>query len=395
MRRLSDASKRLKGQEMFQILAKAQELERSGKDILHFELGDPDFKTPEHIVNAACSSLRRGDTHYVNSMGLLELRTVVADKIEKHRGFRPDLDQLLVTAGANTQIYYALQCAVNPGEEVIVPDPSFVSYFSILDLLDIKIKRVPLYEKNEFRLNPDDVEKAINENTRMIIINSPSNPTGALMTNEEMKRIYEIAEEKDVYVMCDEIYARMNYRDKEEKFFSPTECDQGKERTILVHAFSKSYAMTGWRLGVCMGPSDLIAKMGLCLETISSCVTPFIQKAGIEALKGNQEEIFNMREEYKRRRDVIVKGLNSLPGVSCLIPKGAFYVFPNIKETKMDSRTFADFMLNEAGVALAPGPIFGKEGEGYVRLSYCKSTDYIERGIERMSGALNNKAFPF
>ena len=395
MRRFSDAAMRLKGQEMFQILAKAEELERAGKDILHFELGDPDFDTPKHIVDAACSSLRRGDTHYVSSMGLLELRTAVADKMEKYRGFRPDIDQLLVTAGANTQIYYALQCAVNPGEEVVVPDPSFVSYFSILDLLNIKAKRVPLYEKNEFRLNPDDVEKAITNKTRMIIINSPSNPTGALMTNEEMKRMYEIAKEKDVYLLSDEIYARMNYRDGNEEFFSPTECDQGKERTILVHAFSKTAAMTGWRLGVCMGPSDLIKKMGLCLETITSCVTPFIQKAGIEALRGSQKEIFEMKEEYRKRRDVIVDGLNSLPGVSCLTPNGAFYAFPNIQGTGMNSREFADFMLYEAGVALSPGTVFGEKGEGYVRLSYCKSTDYIKRGIERMGATLDNKIVPY
>tara|TARA_Y100000031_G_C8221207_1_gene386024 strand:- start:327 stop:1514 length:1188 start_codon:yes stop_codon:yes gene_type:complete len=395
MKRLSDAAYRLEGQEMFQILAKAQGLEREGKDILHFELGDPDFDTPSYIVDAACSSLRKGDTHYVNSSGLLELRTAVADKMEKHRGFRPDANQLLVTAGANTQIYYALQCAINPGEEVIVPDPAFVSYFSIMNLLDIKAKKVPLSEDNEFRLNPDDVEAAITSNTKMIIINSPSNPTGALMTNDEMRRIYEIAKEKDLWLLSDEIYARMNYRDKRESFFSPTECDQGKERTILVHAFSKSYAMTGWRLGVCMGPSDLIAKMGLCLETISSCVPPFIQKAGIEALKGSQSEILGMREEYRKRRDVIVDGLNSLPGVSCLNPKGAFYAFPNIQGTGKSSREFADFMLDEAGVALTPGTIFGEQGEGYVRLSYCCSVDNIKRGIERMKGALDDDVVSF
>jgi len=264
-----------------------------------------------------------------------------------------------------------------------------------MDLLGINAKRVPLYEKNEFRLNPDDVEKTITKNTRMIIINSPNNPTGSLMTNEEMERIYEIAKKNDIYLLSDEVYARMNYRDRNERFFSPTELDQGKERTILIHAFSKSYAMTGWRLGVCMGPSDLIEKMSLCLETITSCTTPFIQKAGIEALRGNQEEIFEMKKEYRKRRDVIVEGLNSLPGVSCLSPNGAFYAFPNIKETGMNSKDFSEFMLNEAGVALAPGPIFGEQGEGYVRLSYCKSIDYIERGIERMKGALENKTVSY
>lgn len=388
MKKLSDAAHRLEGQRMFQILAVAKELERKGKQVLHFELGDPDFDTPSNIVQIACDSLKKGETHYAPSSGLLELREAAAEVTLKSRGFRPEIDQLLVCPGANVMIYYAAACAVNPGDEVIVPDPGFVSYFSILKFLNIKIVRVPLYEKNEFRLNPDDVQKAITEKTRMIIMNSPSNPTGAVMTEGEVKRIYEIAEKNDVYLLSDEIYARMVYKDANSAHHSPGKFDQCKERTIIVNGFSKSYAMTGWRLGVMTGPSELISKMGLLLETTTSCVSPFIQKAGIEALKGSQEPILNMVEEFKKRRDAMVKGLNSLPGVTCLKPNGAFYVFPNITGTGLTSEEFAKVMLDQAGVALAPGPIFGEYAEGYVRLSYANSIENINQAIERMMKVL-------
>lgn len=391
MKKLSDAANRLQGQEMFQILTKARELERKGKHIIHFEIGDPDFDTPKNIVNAACDSLRKGDTHYTSSQGLFELKLAAADVTTRSRGFRPDLNQLLVTPGANVQVYYSVACAVEPGEEVIVPDPGFVSYFSIIDFVGAKAIRVPLYEKNEFRLNPDDVAQAITNKTRMIIINSPSNPTGAVMTEQEIKKIYELAEQHDIFLLSDEVYARMFYKEAEDKFSSPSKYDHCKERTIVVNGFSKSYAMTGWRLGIVMAPSDLINKMRLLLETTTSCVSPFIQKAGIEALRGNQEPTFEMVEEYRKRRDIIVKGLNSLPAITCLKPKGAFYVFPNIKKTGMKSREFSDFILNEAGVALAPGPIFGKYGEGYVRLSYSNSIENIKIGIERMKFVLKNR----
>ncbi|MEK6733560.1 MAG: pyridoxal phosphate-dependent aminotransferase [Pseudomonadota bacterium] len=389
MERFSEAAKRLKGQEMFQILAKTQELEREGRQILHFELGDPDFNTPENIVNVAINSLKNGETHYTNSYGLLELRATAARAMETGiRGFKPDLDQILVTPGANIEIYYAAVCTTNPGEEIIVPDPGFVSYFAVLDFLGIKSVRVPLHEKNEFRLNPADVEKAITDKTRMIILNSPSNPTGSVMTEEEIRNVYNIAKVKDIYILTDEVYRRLFYGDEKNRFFSPSMIDQCKERTIVANGFSKSYAMTGWRLGVMIGPSDIITKMNLLLETTSSCVSPFIQRGGIEALCGSQEIVNNMVNEYRRRRDIIVDGLNSLPGVKCIKPKGAFYAFPNITKTGMNSKEFADFMLNEAGVAVAPGNIFGDYGEGYIRMAYANSVENIKVGISRMNYAL-------
>lgn len=393
MKKLSDAAHKLEGQRMFQILAKARELERQGKEILHFELGDPDFDTPENIVDAVVKALKNGDTHYSPSSGLLELKKAAADVTVRSRGFRPEPEQLLVCPGANVMIYYAAACVVNPGEEVIVPDPGFVSYFSILKFLGIKIVRVHLHEENEFRLNPDDVQKAITSKTRMIIMNSPSNPTGAVMTEDEIKELYEIAKQNDVYLLSDEIYARMIYEDAGIKHYSPSRYDHCKERTIIVNGFSKSYAMTGWRLGVVTGPAEVISKMGLLLETTTSCVSPFIQRAGIEALKGKQEPIIKMVGEFRKRRDIIVKGLNSLPGVTCLKPQGAFYVFPNIKRTGLTSEGFAELMLSRAGVALAPGTIFGEYAEGYVRLCYANSIETINKAIERMRIVLEERNF--
>lgn len=390
MKHISKSAKRLEGQKMFQILAQAQELERQGRDIIHFEIGDPDFATPANIVDAACKALKKGETHYTISSGLVEYRRIAAEVTERSRGFKPDIDQILVTAGGNIQIYYGVACTVDPGEEVIIPDPSFVSYNSIIRFVGAKAVKIPLREENEFRLNPDDVEKAITDKTRMIIINSPHNPTGSVMKEDEIRRIYDIAKRYDVFLMSDEVYTRMIYKDSDTQFSSPSKYDKCRERTFVVHAFSKSYAMTGWRLGAVTGPAEIIAKMGLLLETTSSCVSPFIQRAGIEALTGSQEPINRMVEEFKKRRDIIVEELNKIPGVKCLKPKGAFYVFPNIRGTGLTSQRFADLMLSKAGVAVCPGHYFGESGEGYVRLCYATSVRDIERGIRRMGEVLQN-----
>lgn len=388
IKRFSDAASRLVGQKMFQILARAQEMERSGHDILHFEIGDPDFDTPAHITNACTQALARGETHYTSSMGLLELRQAAVEVTARSRKFQPDLSQILVTPGANVQLYLALACAVNPGEEVIVPDPGFVSYLAIINFLGAVPVRIPLSEVNEFRLNPEDVRKAITPKTRMIIINSPSNPTGSVMTEEELHSVFSLAQDNGIYLLSDEIYARMVYEDGETKFYSPSEYDACKETTIIVNGFSKSYAMTGWRLGVVTGPADLIAKMGLLLETTLSCVSPFIQRAGIAALQESQTQIVSMMNEFRRRRDILVAGLNTLPGVRCLTPKGAFYAFPNIRDTGYTSDALAEFLLEHAGIASSPGTIFGDHGEGYIRLCYATSVENIEEGLQRMRTAL-------
>ena len=296
MKSLSKMAERSVGQPMFLILEAAEKLEREGKHILHFELGEPDFDTPSNIIKSANKALEEGFTHYASSMGLHEFRQAIADVTENSRGFRPDLNQILVTPGANAIIYLTIASVVNSGEEVIVPDPGFPTYFSALDMCGAKTVSVPLKEENEFQLSPKDLMEAITEKTKLIIVNSPSNPTGSCMTPEQISEVAKIAEEKNLYLLSDEIYSRLIFENFE--FSSPGSYDLCKERTIILNGFSKAFAMTGWRLGVAIGPVKLMEKMNLMLNTIVSCVPPFIQIAGIEALKGDQSEILKMKEEY-------------------------------------------------------------------------------------------------
>lgn len=387
MKKLSKAAYQIEGQPMFKVLAHVLDLEKQGKNIIHFEIGDPDYDTPLNIKEAACTAIMNGETHYTGSSGILDMRLAVCNTTELSRGFRPKIEQVLVTPGANIIIYYAIRCLVDPGEEVIIPDPGFPTYLSAIKFCGAKPVCVPLREENEFRMNPDDIRKSITDKTRLIIINSPQNPTGAIMTPEELNDIYDIAEEHDIYLYCDEVYARMVYEEKN-RFYSPSGRDRCLNRTIVANGFSKAFAMTGWRLGCAIGPEIVIEKMGLLLQTTSSCVSPFIQRAGIEAIRGSQDAVKGMMKEYKERRDLLVNGLNELPGVKCLSPGGAFYVFPNITKTGMDDGTFAKRMLEDAGVALLPGSNFGDNGKGFVRLCYANSKENIRDGLARMRSVL-------
>ena len=389
MKHLSISAQSVEGQPMFKVLDKVQKLERSGHEIIHLELGEPNFDTPPNIVDAACDALKNGHTHYTSSMGLYALREVVQSTTQISRGFKPEIEQILVTPGANAIIYLAVSCLVNPGEEVIVPDPGFPTYYSAIRYCGGVPVRVPLHESNQFRLNPDDLRKCITSKTRLIIMNSPSNPTGAVMTPDEIDEIAHIAEEHDIYLLSDEIYARMVF-DGKSRFYTPAILDQCKERTIIINGFSKAFAMTGWRLGVAIGPKDVIEKMGLVVQTIVSCVPPFIQMAGIEAIQGDQSAIAEMLSSYQERRDVMVEGLNSIPGIQCIKPEGALYAFPNISGTGMSSDEFADFALEKAGVALLPGSNFGIHGEGFVRLCYVNTLENIERAIKQLKHALKD-----
>jgi aspartate/methionine/tyrosine aminotransferase len=336
-------------------------------------------------VDAACSAIRGGDTHYTPSSGLIELKRKAQSVTERSRGFSPELDQLVVCPGANVQIYYAIACTVNPGEEVIIPDPGFVTYRSILRFLGAKAVSVPLREEDGFSIRVDDIEKAITPATKMIIVNSPSNPTGGVVGEEEWRKIYELAVKNGIFILSDEVYARMVYADAEEPFFSPSTLDHCKENTILVNGFSKSYAMTGWRLGVLTAPSYVAERVAMLQEAQLSCVSPFIQQAGIEALsRRSSAYVDRMIKEYKKRRDVMVDGFNSIEGLQCYRPKGAFYAFPNIMDTGYECRQMADEMLNRAGIASAPGSIFGEHGEGYLRFCYVSSVDNIEKMLERL-----------
>lgn len=381
--RLTRAAGNLEGQPMFKVLAKVQELERGGRDVVHFEIGDPDFNTPTNIVQAACDSLRHGETHYTSSMGLFDFRETVRQTTSRTRGFMPDIDQVLVTPSANIIIYYVIRCLVEPGDEIIVPDPGFPSYYAAIKFCDAVAVPVALREENGFRMDPSDVHRAITPKTRLIILNSPHNPTGSVMTAEEIEAIADIAEENNLFLYSDEIYARMIF-DEETPFRTPATRDRCRERTIVANGFSKAFAMTGWRLGVAIGPSDVIEKMGLLLQTTSSCVAPFIQRAGIEAIDGDQTQVKSMMAEYRLRRDLLVDGLNRIPGVTCLKPGGAIYVFPNIRGTGLTSEQFADIMLEKAGVALLPGTNFGAAGAGFVRLCYAISRERIAEGLSRI-----------
>lgn len=379
---LSDAAKRLMGQPMFKVLSAIKDKERNGYDIVHFEIGDPDFNTPANVVEAACQSLKNGETHYTDSKGLYEFREMICKNNLKSRGFEPELDQVMVSPGANMLIFYAVACLVNPGEEVLVPDPGFPTYEAVLSLCQAKMVTVPLRKENGFRMQPADVKDRITDKTRLIIVNSPNNPTGAVMTESELREITEIAKQHNVFVYSDEIYSRLNYGDI--PFFSPGSIDHCKENVIIANGFSKAFAMTGWRLGTCIAPKELTEKMALLLETTSSCVSPFLQRAGIEAINGDQNDVRHMMEVYHRRRDVLVEGLNSIPHIHCLTPEGAFYVFPDIRETGLTSAEFARMALEVANVGLLPGNDFGPSGEGFVRLCYATSEDRIQEGIERL-----------
>ena len=390
MKKLSNAALSVSGQPMFKVLDKAEQLERDGKKIIHFELGEPKFNTPRNIVDAAVKSLQNGDTHYVNSYGKYQLRTLIQETTLKSRGFRPDINQILITPGANAVIFLAISCLVNRGEEVIIPDPGFPTYISSANFLGAKIVTVPLYEHNSFKLNPDDLRSKITSKTRLIIINSPSNPTGSLIDPDELIEIAKIAEEKDIYLLSDEIYARMVFGEPE-KFFSIGLQDACKKRIIIANGFSKAFAMTGWRLGAAIGPAVIIEKMMLVLQTISSCVPPFIQEGGIEAIQGDKADLKEMMDFYKKNRDYLVDNLNLIKGITCLKPDGAIYAFPNITGTGMSSESFANYLLDNCGIAVIPGNHFGVSGEGYVRLSYTISFELIVEAIEKMKTALGTK----
>lgn len=381
----SKLSERLSlGQPMFALHNKVKDLERAGNKIIKFYLGDPDFNTPLYIKKEIQRAVKDNETHYAPSAGIWKLKIAYADYVKKHYGFKPNLDQLLVTAGANVQLFYALACVCNKGDEIIVSDPSFVSYYSICEMLGINIVRVELKESNNFRLNPKDIKKKISRKTKIVIINSPNNPTGSIIGEQEIKDIFKICEDKNIWLLSDEVYDRINYTDN---YYSPSIYDLCKNRVIVVNSFSKTFAMTGWRIGVVMAPKKLVEKMGCMLETTSSCVSPFIQEAAEVAIICEKTHVEKMVKEYKLRMEFMFKRLNEMPGVSCIKPDGAFYLFPNIKKTGLTSKEFSDLMLKN-GVALSPGTDFGIYGKGYARLCYCTSMEDIIDGMNIMDRVL-------
>jgi aspartate/methionine/tyrosine aminotransferase len=381
MVKLSEGSNRIYGEAAFEVLAKAQELERQSKKIIHFEIGEPDMETPINIAKAGIEAIKNKKTHYTPSIGINELRQAVKDDVEKTRGYRPDLDQIVIIPGLKPGIFFSMLAAVNPGDEVIYQDPGYPTYGSVSSFLGAKGILIPLIEENEFRMNPDDIENRITEKTKLIIVNSPQNPTGSVMTKKELDEIAELAEEHDIFIISDEIYSKMTY---ESKHHTATLRDHAKERTVLLDGFSKYFAMTGWRLGFIVAPINMVKRLQDFLVSAVSCTAAFTQWAGVEALTGDQSFISEMMKRFKEKRDRIVGGLNSINGFSCLSPKGAFYAFPNIKKTNMNSQECADHLLYKAGVATLPGTAFGPYGEGYLRFSYANTLENIDLAIEKI-----------
>ncbi|MGB9683541.1 MAG: pyridoxal phosphate-dependent aminotransferase [Candidatus Bathyarchaeales archaeon] len=372
----------------FEVLAKAKALERQGKDIVHLEIGEPDFDTPKNIKEAAVKALYSGYTHYVPAAGIPELRETIAEYISKTRKIPADPEEVVVTPGAKPIMFFAILACVNHGEEVLYPNPGFPIYESMINFVGAKPVPIPLKEENDFRLDHEYVKRKIIKKTKMIILNSPENPTGGVLTREDLKVIADcIANRDDVIVLSDEIYSRIIYEGEHQSIAS---LPGMKEKTILLDGFSKTYAMTGWRLGYGVMRKDLAQKIAQLMVNSNSCTCSFIQMAGVEALKGPQDAVDRMVAEFRKRRETIVSGLNKIKGITCKKPRGAFYVFPNITGTGMKSKELSDYLLNEAGVAVLPGTSFGKYGEGYLRISFANSVENINKALNRISQALKN-----
>jgi aspartate aminotransferase len=370
----------------FEVLAKARALEKQGKDIVHLEIGEPDFDTPKNIKEAAVKAINAGYTHYGPSAGLPDFRETIAQYISKTRGIKAEADEVVVTPGAKPIMFFSILALVNPGDEVLYPNPGFPIYESMINFVDAIPVPIPLPEENDFRLEPEYVKKHITKKTKMIILNYPENPTGGIVTKEDLKVIADcIAGRDDVFVLADEIYSRIIYEGKHESIAS---LPGMKDKTILLDGFSKTYAMTGWRLGYGVMRKDIAQKVAQLMTNSNSCTCSFTQMAGLEALKGPQTEPEKMVAEFKKRREVIVSGLNQIRGMTCKKPHGAFYVFPNVKGTGMNCRKLSDHLLYDAGVAVLAGTCFGKFGEDHLRLSFANSIENIKKALERIAKAV-------
>jgi len=369
----------------YQVLARAQELEAKGHDIIHLEIGEPDFATPANVRLAGIRAIAEGQTRYNPPAGLSSLREIIADLAGKKRGIQITPKQIVVSPGAKPNLFFPTLALVNPGDEVVYPNPGFPTYEAMIGIAGGIPVPVPLVESNSFSFDLKTFDRLVNQRTRLIILNSPSNPTGGVIPMADLEHIAKTAQRYDCWVLSDEIYSQMAFDGLTVP--SIASLPGMAERTIIVDGFSKTYAMTGWRLGFGIMPESLAERMGLLLTHSVGCTAHFTQIAGIEALTGPQEEATRMVTEYQRRRDLIVDGLNKLPGIHCLKPQAAFYAFPNIQKTNKSSQEVANLMLN-GGVALLPGSTFGSYGEGYLRVVFANSAENIKRALERMEKVL-------
>ncbi|MDQ3019697.1 MAG: pyridoxal phosphate-dependent aminotransferase [Bacteroidota bacterium] len=366
----------------FEVLAKAKKLEAEGKSIIHLEIGEPDFPTPENICEAAIRSIRAGDTHYTPSAGIPELRNSIAKYISKTRGIDVHPDEVVMTPGAKPIMFFAILALVNEGDEVIYPNPGFPIYESMIKFVGGTPVPLKLKEEMDFAFDVNDLKKLVTPKTKMLIINTPQNPTGGILNEDEIRHIAEIIKDRpDIWILSDEIYSRLIFKGDH---FSITQIPGFKDRTIILDGFSKTYAMTGWRAGYGVMNADLAKKIAQLMTNSNSCTNTVVQKACIEAYEGPQDSVEKMKEEFLIRRDIIVEGLNSIKGFSCIVPLGAFYAFPNITKTGYNSKELNDHLLYKGGVAALSGTSFGEFGEGYLRFSYANSRENIREAIKRI-----------
>ena len=377
--KLAGRMDRLGTESAFEVLAKAKALEARGREIVHLEIGEPDFDTPPHVIAAAQQALDKGFTHYVPAPGIPELRTAVADFLGRTNRLTTTPDRVLITPGAKPIMFFTILALCEEGDEVLYPDPGFPLYASITSFAGATPVPVPLREENGFVIDPDELRSLVTDRTKLLILNSPHNPCGSASTPEQLQAIAEIAIEHDLVVLSDEVYWALRY---DGEHHSVLDLDGMASRTILLDGWSKTFAMTGWRLGFGVFPEPLVEPVTRLMINSVSCTSAFSQHAAIAALEGPWDDVDRMLEAFRERREVIVSGLNAVPGVSCVEPGGAFYAFPNITELGVSAATLADRLLDEAGVAGRPGTSFGTYGEGHLRFSYANSVENIRHALD-------------
>jgi aspartate/methionine/tyrosine aminotransferase len=380
--RLARRMSRLGTETAFEVLNKARTLEREGKSIIHLEIGEPDFDTPLNVVEAGVDALRKGWTHYGPSAGLADLRQTLAEYVSRTRAVKVTNDEVVVVPGGKPIIFFTILALIEEGDEVIYPNPGFPIYESMIHYAGGRAIPIHLREDRDFSLDVDELASIINDRTKLIILNSPQNPTGGVLERKEIEQIAKIIGDRNIMVLSDEIYSRLLFDGGQH--FSIMSVPGMQERTILLDGFSKTYAMTGWRMGYGVMRTDLAAHITRLMTNSNSCTASFTQVAGIEAIRGDQSSVDRMRSEFQRRRDVFVAGLNKIKGFSCRMPKGAFYVFPNITGTGWRSKPLADALLEQAGVAALSGTAFGEFGEGYLRFSVANSLENLEQALDRV-----------
>jgi len=379
--RLARRMSRLGTETAFEVLARARLLEAEGMDVVHLEIGEPDFDTPSNIVDAGANALSNGYTHYGPSPGLGEVRERIAREISETRDISVTGDNVVITPGGKPIMFFTIMALVDSGDEVLYPNPGFPIYESMIRFVGGVPVPMRLYESRDFNIDVDEVASQITDKTRLMIINSPNNPCGSIITREDLEALAGLAKEHGIPVMSDEIYSRFLYRGEHDSVAS---FPGMREQTIILDGFSKTYAMTGWRIGFGVMPLELVEPISRLVTNSVSCTASFTQMAVMEAMNGPQDDAYAMVAEFKKRRDIMVEGLNRIRGVRCAMPQGAFYVFPSVEETGLTSRDFADRLLSEGGVASLAGESFGQFGEGYVRFSFANSAENIEKALDRI-----------